>query len=88
MTKRRIFVAGLNDGNCKCPPEDSGLYMFDFKNNKDSSIQEVHLYEPNNIVIADVDWLRKNWGLVENWVKEEKGSHLRDMTFFEENLNG
>lgn len=85
MTERRIYVGGLNDDNCKCPPIDSGKAMFHFKPTEDHSIQEVHLYEPNNIVIGDFNWLKTNWNQVELWFREEDGSHFQDLTFFIEN---
>lgn len=85
MVKRRIFVAGLNDDNVKGPPQDSELFMFDFKSD-DGSIKEVHLWHPNNLIIADVDWLRKNWSIVEDWAKNEQGSHMHDISLYKENM--
>lgn len=98
MTKRRIFVGGLTNDNFKVPPEDSGLAFLKFGNgdkaaiadnliksgdDEAGNIQEVHIYKPHNIVIADYDWLKKNWYKVDFWKQEgqEGGTHITDIYY-------
>ena len=53
------------------------------KSDDDGSIEEVHTYEPNNIVIADIGWLKANWSQVELWFKEgNEGSYITNVTYY------
>ena len=84
---RKIFVGGLRDDNVKAPPYLTNLFMFNLTG-EDGGAKEVHLYEPDNIVIAEISWLRENWHKVEKWIKEEKDTnHFEDIHLFEQNNN-
>lgn len=48
---------------------------------KNSSVQQMHIYNPNNIVVADFEWLKKNWSKIEKWYEEENYSHIEDCNF-------
>jgi len=92
MTKRRIFIGGLDTdkGNLRLPDGATtgdikdDQYLISFKT-PDNSPLYIHIEYPDNIVIADYNWLK------ENWYKENKGSTITDCILTESKkiiLNG
>lgn len=83
---RRIFLGGLTNKNFALPPPDSGLFAFLFGKDDNSEIktkhdtipEEVHLYKPNSIVIADVEWLIANIHKVEEWYNQKNYTEFNE----------
>jgi len=84
---RRIFVGGLDTEvkrNCRLPSEEDNKAMFTWKKEDGQNISSVFIPYPNNLVIADFEWLKRNWHVVEEWYNDKENySRFQDCTVME-----